>query len=496
MNLQLSPQEAWTPLPASEWNATTASHLLRRAGWTALPTEVERACRDGLTATLERLFPSKPSSLPKPASVTQLEKETLDYRGQASRSSSEMEQRARRREFQEESRRALQDLSLKWLDRAAQPDHSALEKWTMFLGDIYVVSWQKVKATHLVYHHQELLRRQGLGKAPALTAAVAQSPAMVRYLDLQESKKDSPNENFARELFELFTLGIGNYTEDDIKEAARAFTGYRQLDGEVRFFPRIHDDSFKTVFGQTGPFDGNDIIALIYRQPAAATFVPRELAKYYLTDQGLPEAHLEPFKTWWPRTGYDLRQLALRFFGSRVFYAPEFRGNFIKSPVQFYLSIVQDMGLDVAPLPRKIITAFRQMGQELYQPPNVRGWLSGRTWINSATLAARRQVVEMLFTPLEDTNLNADELVELAAARAEGRDTFSVTDAHLAARLPADDRQLAERFVAAFLPAGTGEAYRDTLTAFLEQEETPSRRLRRVRNAALTLLQSPEYQLC
>src|SRR5581483_4128909 len=134
----------------------------------------------------------------------------------------------------------------------------------------------------------------------------------------------------------------------------------------------------------------------------------------------------------WRAAGFELRVLARQFFGSRLFYAPEFRGNFLKSPIQFYLGAVQDFGLDVAPLPRLTLNPLRQMGQWLFYPPNVRGWVGGRNWINSATLTARRQLVEQLFSPLNENALNADEQIEILAARSNGADKFTVPDATLA----------------------------------------------------------------
>src|SRR5581483_7267817 len=133
----------------------------------------------------------------------------------------------------------------------------------------------------------------------------------------------------------------------------------------------------------------------------------------------------------WRAAGFELRVLARQFFGSRLFYAPEFRGNFLKSPIQFYLGAVQDFGLDVAPLPRLTLNPLRQMGQWLFYPPNVRGWVGGRNWINSATIKARRQLVEMLFAPINEKALNADELIDLIAARSNGISNFTVSEAML-----------------------------------------------------------------
>src|SRR5690606_12550198 len=148
------------------------------------------------------------------------------------------------------SREAAQNLALDLLQRGRSPEQTAVEKWLLFLGDIYVVSEQKVRRASLLHRHHEILREHAFGPAPALTKAVSRSPAMIVYLDLQQSRRQAPNENFARELFELFVLGEGHYTEADIKQAARAFTGYRQRDGHFQFVRRDHDAGEKTVFGQ------------------------------------------------------------------------------------------------------------------------------------------------------------------------------------------------------------------------------------------------------
>jgi uncharacterized protein (DUF1800 family) len=294
----------------------------------------------------------------------------------------------------------------------------------------------------------------------------------------------------------LFLLGEGHYTEADIKEAARAFTGYRAPLGEFRFNKKQHDDTPKTLFGQTDSFDGDDVVDLAYRQPAAATFLPQELAKFYLSDEPLPPAHLAALGALWAAAKFDLRTLALTFFGSRLFFDPAARGNYIKSPVHFYLGLIQDLNLDVAPYARHALTTLRLMGQTPYRPPNVRGWVGGRQWINSATLAARRQLVQALFTPIDEARLNADEQVDLVAARADGMGNITVTDERLAAML--NDMNAAEitaRFVDYFLSSKVSSEYRATILDFLSTEKVESRRIERLRNTVVTLLQSPEYQL-
>jgi uncharacterized protein (DUF1800 family) len=315
---------------------------------------------------------------------------------------------------------------------------------------------------------------------------------MIQYLDLNQSRKQAPNENFAREMMELFVLGEGHYTEMDIKEAARAFTGYRTRPAfdDFIFAAAQHDDGPKTVFGHTGNFTGDQVIDLAYGLPAAGAFLPHELAKFYLSDTPLPAEYLQSLgRAWSAEGGYNLRWLAGRFFGSRLFFAPEFRADFIKSPVQFYLGLVQDLGLNVTPIPRFVVNPLRQMGQVLYQPPNVRGWVGGRSWIDSATLAARRALAEELFIAIDEEKLNADEQVELVAARTQGQDRFTVTDASLIRWARLSPGECVARLSQA--------AFRTALQDFLAAGPSdPASQAHRLRRTIATLLESPEYQLC
>jgi uncharacterized protein (DUF1800 family) len=491
----LAPADAWQPLPSAAFDAPAARHLLRRATWSAQPEEVERAVREGLPATLERLFPAKPIALAKPKLVERLEEDTPDF-AKRLRDAAPEQKRLLQKEARDRSQQAFQDMSIKWLQFAVEPTHAAQEKWTLFLSDIYVISYEKVKNAGHIFDHQALLRKHAFDRAPVLTKAVSRSPAMVRYLDLQDSKRDAPNENFARELFELFVLGEGNYTEKDIKEAARAFTGYRQRLGEFAFAERQHDDRAKTIFGKTAAFTGDDVIELAYKQPAAGTYLPHELARFYLSETSLPSAYLAVLGDWWSKQNFDLRALTHRFFGSRLFFAESYRGNYIKSPIQFYLALIQDLQLDVAPLARQVLGSLRQMGQTLYNPPNVRGWVGGRQWINSATLGSRRQLVQTLFNPINEANLNADEQVEIVAARADGKDRFVVDSERLKAFTGLTAEEATSRFLDTFLPGSVNAAYRAEVTAFLKNEGNSAQLAQRIRNTAITLLQSPEYQLC
>ncbi len=493
MTPPLDPREAWQPLPASAWNAELARHLLRRAGWAARPDEVARAVKDGLGNTLDRLFPATPPPLPRPVFLPLAETRKAEIRSLRRDTTDPEQRRIYEREERELERTSGVEISFKWLQAAADPTRSVYEKWFLFLTDVYVVSMEKVRSAELMFKHYDLLRVNGTGPAPALTKAVSRSAAMIRYLDLELSSKKAPNENFARELMELFTLGEGNYTENDIKQAARAFTGYRN--GKDGFRQNDRDTSAKTVFGQTGPYLGDDVIDLIYQQPAAATFLPREMARFYLTDQALPHEFFAPLGEAWRTTGFNLRELCLRFFGSCAFYAPTFRANYIKSPIHFYLGLLQDLGLDVLPLQRTTLQPLRQMGQTFLLPPNVRGWVGGRLWINSSTLAARRQLAQTLCTPLDEDRLNADERLELVGARDAGHGRFTVDNERITSFTSLGATGMAERLCDYFLPVRVTPEYRSALTQFLGENRSNEAEVK-ARSATIAVLQSPEYQLC
>lgn len=488
----LSPQEAWQPLPAAEWDEAAARHLLRRLGWSATPAETARALQDGPAATLKRYF-SHPPAFPKPALIAQLEADGPDLMRAMNRGDPE-QRRLARQDAQERSREALADMTVQWLQLAAKPENAPFEKWCLFLQDVWVVGIEKVKNSALIYQHQDWIRRTALTTAPLLAKAMSRSPAMVMYLDLQQSKAEAPNENFARELFELFTLGEGHYTENDIKQAARAFTGYRQVAGKFVFQRRQHDTGTKTVFGHTGDFDGDGVIDLVFRQKAAGSFLPREMVKFYLSETPLPTEYTDALGTWWAGHDYKFGQLLGAFFSSRLFYAEEFRGNFIKSPLQFYLGLTQDLGLTPAPLARQVIGALRAMGQMPFNPPNVRGWVGGRNWINSATLAARRTVANALLNPLNEATLNADELFELDVAATNGIANFTLSPERLEAWAKLPPADAAQTLLALALPSRHDPALAEQLSSFLARGNGAPRA--RVRTALATLLESPDYQLC
>jgi len=491
-----SVEDAWKPLPGGFWQIETAQHFLRRVGFSATPEAVEAALRTSPKAYLAKAF-TPGAVLPeseklKEFTATIAERQRHIYK----EVEDEEEKRKLRREIQQEENKLFRSFAMDWFYYARQPENSAHEKFVVFLQDVFVVEQVKVKDPAQLYSMQQTLRDGAHLNYPELCKNVSRQPAMVRYLDLAQNTAKKPNENFARELFELFTLGEGNYTEDDIKEAARAFTGYR-LKNRNEFFlaKKIHDKTKKTVFGETGNWDGDDIIDITFRQPAAKTYLIRELIKFYLTEETVDEAYIEALGEQWADHGYSLSYLVETFFQSRLFFHPSFRGNMVKSPIHFYLGLCQDLRLDVAPFQGRVIRSMATMGQSFNNPPNVRGWLYGEHWINSTTISARRQLVDYLFATLNEKKLNGNDQRDLEAARKAGRGNFLVTNERLKQVLGTSPDDLAEHFTTYFITAPSRATYLETLQSIIGDTQAEGAN-KRVRYAIIALLQSPAYNLC
>ena len=491
---RMSPRQAWEPLAKPRWDATTAAHFLRRAGFSATADAVKVALEDDLDGTLERHFgniqPFKPPESVATLIATRVEsfEKIREAKGEDRRELVQMRRR--------DSRDAVQDFAIAWTQFARNPATAPQEKLVLFLQDVFVVARPKVRQTGALFEYQQRLREGAHGNYPDLVKAVSRSAAMIHYLDLRASSKKRPNENFARELFELFTLGEGNYTERDIKEAARAFTGYRLFpDGSFRPVKRAFDDGPKTIFGVTADFTGDQVIDLVFEQSAAETFLPREFLRYYLTIDAIPEPHIAELGRRWRLSGFNLKALVEMVFKAQVFYEPAFIGARIKSPFEFFVGMLQDLQLDVPPLPGPLLNAMRTMGQEFMAPPNVRGWVYGRNWINSTTLSARRLVAQRLFQEINEKRLNADDKERLKAAREAGLGPFAVEDERLQTLATMVPEAIAAHLCRYFLAKQPPEPYFDALVAHLSGVHGDAK-MRHLRETIIGLLQSPLYQMC
>jgi uncharacterized protein (DUF1800 family) len=284
------------------------------------------------------------------------------------------------------------------------------ERMTLFWHNHFVSSQQKVRYAKLMYEQNVLLRRHAGGSFGELLHAVAKDPAMVIYLDSASNRKGKPNENFAREVMELFTLGEGRYTEADVREAARAFTGW-SIDpdsGDFRWRPALHDEGTKTVLGRTGNFDGDAVLDMLLARPQTAEFLVAKLWREFVSPEPAP-AEVRRIGQKYHLAGHQTKVALRELLLSGAFWAPENRGALVKSPVDLVVGTMRALDFQVGdPLPLALVVA--QLGQNLFAPPNVKGWPGGESWINSSTLLARKGFAERIFRADEMPGIAMGEL--------------------------------------------------------------------------------------
>jgi uncharacterized protein (DUF1800 family) len=289
----------------------------------------------------------------------------------------------------------MADLINWWTQRMARSPAPLLEKMTLFWHGHFATSADKVSASRM-WLQNETIRRYALSNFGTLVKAISCDPAMLNWLDLGSSQKEHPNENFARELMELFTLGEGNYTEDDVKAAARAFTGYRVIGPaeQFRFVAAQFDPADKTFLGKTGPWRGDQVIDIILSQPQCAKFIAAKIWRFFAYDDPTP-ALVEALGEQLLRCKYELKPFMKIVLSSQEFFSPQARKSIIKSPVQFLIQGQRTLGLPL-PAGQSLVFIYRQLGQTPFYPPNVKGWDGGKSWINTATLAYRYELAREL----------------------------------------------------------------------------------------------------
>jgi len=393
------------PLAKPAWTPAAAAHLLNRAGFGGTPEEIAALHAKGLDGAVDSLLHAGDDSdlfpLPEAAVPEYMDKYRRRFPGM-----SEQERRKVQNEMRREARQLMDGLRSWWLNRMRWSPSVAREKAVLFWHGHWATSIDKVKDPFAMWQQNETLRTHALGRFEDMAKDVSRDPAMMRYLDLVQSKSGKPNENFARELMELFTLGEGHYTERDIQQAARAFTGYRINQTNRRFLMAgsQHDDGVKSIFGFEGNFSGDDVIGLIAADPQCARFLARKIWRFYAAENPSPEL-VEALAECYRRSGLDTGALLGTIFRSREFYGPDVVRHQIKSPVQWLVQLCRQMEI---PLPGQSDGILRQLGQMPFAPPNVKGWDGGRAWISSATLLLRYNTSG---TVLSGANVNFDALI-------------------------------------------------------------------------------------
>jgi uncharacterized protein (DUF1800 family) len=279
-----------------------------------------------------------------------------------------------------------------WLLRMVQSPAPLQEKMTLFWHGHFATGADKVAQARAMLRQNELLRSHAVGKFGPLVSAISRDVAMLIYLDSTENRKTRPNENYARELMELFCLGPGNYTEQDIKEIARCFTGWEVRRHAFQFNTYQHDRNTKSFLGETGNFDGDDAIRIILKQPAAANFIAGKLIRFLVLDERpMTERYAAPVAAALRESEFDIGVALDMILRSRIFYSEAAIAKKIKSPVELAIGTLRFLGASVNM--QQLADRLDRLGQRPLYPPNVKGWDGGRTWINAATVLSRANLV-------------------------------------------------------------------------------------------------------
>ena len=410
-----------SPIAATDWSRGRAAHLIERAGFGAAPDEIARLASLTPRQAVDELvdYESIPSDL-KRFDESVIWDAGMDpfppSRAEAVRIARERGEGLGEKVLPQGAQRRLQPvvdkffyglysngietqrLGLWWANRMLATRRPLEEKLTLFWHGHFATGENKVRDYRMVLQQNEMFRARASGKFRDLLVGILKDPAMLVYLDNGENIKKHPNENFGRELLELFTMGVGNYTERDVREAARAFTGWTNDVLTFKFDKEQHDSGQKTFLGRSGPFDGEDIVDAILAQNVTAEFVAAKIYRFFVREEIEAPLKAELGRSY-RESGYQMKPLLKRLFLSKDFYSPATVATQIKSPVQLVVSTYKKMALREVPTIPDFGRMTSSLGQSLFDPPNVAGWAGGRTWITPSTLLNRGNLFRGVLFP-------------------------------------------------------------------------------------------------
>ena len=369
----IDPNWAWAPYvpgPKRPWNQEMAAHLFRRAGFGGSHRELSDVLEGTPADAVGQITQASDDSTAFLADSEQFA-ETILAGGDPSK------------------------LSAWWVYTILRTPHPLLEKMTLFWHGHFATSADKVEDAEAMYQQNQILRQYALGDFSAMVHAVSRDPAMLIYLDSVTNRKAHPNENFARELMELFCLGEGAYTEQDVQQLARCFTGWEIRRGSFRFNRYQHDNDTKTIFGKSGSFPDGEAVDLVLEQPAACRFIVGKLIRYFVCDEPVASVELiEPLAIELREHDWDIGHVVRTILGSNLFFSEYAVGRKIRSPVDMMVGLLR--ALEGSTNATQLAQDLTDLGQGLFYPPNVKGWDGGRAWINSSTLLGRANLVGRL----------------------------------------------------------------------------------------------------
>ena len=472
------------PLSPDAWDYAKARHLLVRAGFGGTPQEVEKLCAMGLYKAVDYLvdFHRQPPAsalldAAPPLSADRLEKKLSNsfIRNQAAaeRRSVEGGQFGRLRKW--------------WLKRMVESPRPLQEKLTLFWHGHFAIQQSVVQNSYTLYHQNQLFREHAAGNFAGLLYGIVHDPVMIRYLDNNQNVKGHPNENLAREIMELFTMGEDQgYTEADIREAARALTGYAYDNntGQFRLTLDKHDAGEKTVFGKKGNWTGDDLVHLILEQPSTARFIASRLFEFFAYKDPSPET-VDRLAAVLRASQFELAPLLKNLFLSEEFYRGEAMGTKIKSPVQLVVGMLRDLGLKEVTDYGELDSVIQNMGQQLFEPPDVKGWRRGRSWISANRVLIRYNSAAELVQTVPHSGRRGVDLVALLEGN--GCETAADVVDHLAKTCfakPLNDQQREKLIV--FL------GQMPPRTQWADQRDEINGRLQAL---LILMISTPEYQM-
>jgi uncharacterized protein (DUF1800 family) len=458
-----------------------AAHLLRRAGFGGTPEEIEKLRALGPELAVEQLLTWNPhdGTDPNPNDVNATfdgyVKDGVDLIKSLNRISPTVQ--------------------LWWFHKMLTTTQPLKEKLTLFWHGHFASGSDKVKSGFMLQHQNELFRRMGAGDFEPFVLEVSRDPAMLRYLDNDQNTKDHPNENYARELMELFTMGVGNYSEKDIQESARALSGWSIQGGqrgagkgqemarkpEAVFTARKHDEGAKTLLGQTGNLKLEDVVRIVCSQPATAKFMTLKLWKFFVNEQIPDDVHTELAALWVKSKGNTATVLR-EIFNSEEFYAPRNRYALVKSPVEYVVGALRASNAKLQPAhQRGVVNMMSQLYQTLLDPPNVKGWDGGREWIDDSSILNRLKFVGAVIS------------ANLPAQNAKGQQQQAAQTQKVDIRLPSASsaNELIELLGKTYLGQSPTGSLRKTLEMFSGGRLTPDV----AKGMAYLVLASPQYHL-
>jgi len=378
----VDPQWAWEPWVAtteSPWDKPTIHHLYRRIGFGISASEAQRKVEAGVDATFDRIF--SPTSDAEYESTSSSIAKSILAGGN------------------------LRQLSVGWLHRILNTPNPLVEKMTLFWHGHFATGADKVNDIYAMQQQNETLRKYALGSFAQMVHDISKDPAMLIYLDSAYNRKAHPNENYARELMELFCMGEGNYSEKDVQELARCFTGWEVRRLQFRFNRFQHDTGRKSLLGTKEIESGEQAIDIVLNHEATPKFIIKKLFKFFIADEPTPSDRLlEPLVKQFRADNLQIAPVLRRMISSNLLFSEIARNRKIRSPVDWMIHWMK--GLDISGNMQLLSEGLTQMGQSLYFPPNVKGWDGGRAWINSSTLVARANAMHRL---VHDGNTRFDK---------------------------------------------------------------------------------------